>query len=159
MEKVDKAAREEGNQVLLQPIGTVHSPFPTRAGTPKQGVESNERARIEIFPRFREGLQGLEECSRVVLITWLNLGDRRMLKVHPRGDTTKPKQGVFSTRSPDRPNPIGLTVVKIVSLSEEGFIAEGIDILDGTPVLDVKPFVERIDSPEQSEKTHTVSRG
>jgi len=93
---------------ILKPVGFVRSSLRTRDEAPKQGIEGAPDAWIEIVPAYREALDGISEGSEVIVMTWLHLAHRRLLKVHPRGDTSRPPRGVFSTRSPDRPNPIGL---------------------------------------------------
>jgi tRNA-Thr(GGU) m(6)t(6)A37 methyltransferase TsaA len=148
-----KTVRENDNMtgsiqdISLQPIGVVRSAFLRREETPKQGRETSARADLEIFPAFRAGLQGLAELKHAFILTWLHQASRDMLMVHPRGDQDRPKQGVFSTRSPHRPNPIGLNMVRIISISDSGLTVEGLEAIDGTPILDIKPFVPKLDTP------------
>ncbi|OGW42192.1 MAG: tRNA (N6-threonylcarbamoyladenosine(37)-N6)-methyltransferase TrmO [Nitrospirae bacterium GWD2_57_9] len=123
---------------ILKPVGFVRSSLRTRDEAPKQGIEGAPDAWIEIVPAYREALDGISEGSEVIVMTWLHLAHRRLLKVHPRGDTSRPPRGVFSTRSPDRPNPIGLHRVKVLAI-EGGRIKVGpLEALDGTPVIDIK---------------------
>ena len=133
--------------IRLQAIGVVRSAFLHREETPKQGRETSARADLEIFPAYREGLQGLAELKHAFILTWLHEASRDMLMVHPRGDRSRPERGVFSTRSPHRPNPIGLNMVRIISISDSGLTVEGLEAIDGTPILDIKPFVSYLDTP------------
>ena len=125
----------------LWSVGRVESPLADRANAPKQGDEGAPVARIVFLPEFREAAGGLRVDDEVLVLTWLHLGRRDVLSVHPRGDANRPREGVFSTRSPDRPNPIGLHAVTVEAV-EEGVIAvRDLEAIDGTPVLDVKPVL------------------
>ena len=104
----------------LRPIGRVESPLTDRAAAPKQGDEGAPRTRVVFCPEFREAASGLREGDEVLVLTWLHLGRRDVLSVHPRGDAKRPLTGVFATRSPDRPNPIGLHAVAIDPSSDAG---------------------------------------
>ena len=115
----------------LRPIGRVESPLTDLASAPKQGDEGAPDAWLALEPGVAAGLEGLVSGARVVVLTWLDRAPRDVLRVHPRGDTTVPEQGVFTTRSPGRPNPIGLHDVEVLAV-------------DGTPVLDLKPALEPI---------------
>lgn len=128
----------------LRPIGVVRSSLKDRASAPMQGYEGAPDAWIEIRAEFVKGLHLLEVGQDVVLLTWLHLSRRDVLEVHPRGDRTNPLTGVFATRSPDRPNPIGLHRVTLLSI-ENGYRlhVRGLEAIDGTPVLDMKPVLER----------------
>jgi tRNA-Thr(GGU) m(6)t(6)A37 methyltransferase TsaA len=125
----------------LRPIGRVESPLTDRAAAPKQGDEGAPRARVVFLPEFREAANGLREGDEVLVLTWLHLGRRDVLSVHPRGDAKRPLTGVFATRSPDRPNPIGLHAVAIEAVEEDAITVRGLEAIDGTPVLDVKPVL------------------
>jgi tRNA-Thr(GGU) m(6)t(6)A37 methyltransferase TsaA len=125
----------------LRPIGRVESPLTDRAAAPKQGDEGAPRARVVFLPEFREAASGLREGDEVILLTWLHLGRRDVLSVHPRGDAKRPITGVFATRSPDRPNPIGLHAVAIEAVEEDAITVRDLEAIDGTPVLDVKPVL------------------
>ena len=125
----------------LRPIGRVESPLTDRAAAPKQGDEGAPRARVVFLPEFREAASGLREGDEVLVLTWLHLGRRDVLSVHPRGDAKRPLTGVFATRSPDRPNPIGLHAVAIEAVEEDAITVRGLEAIDGTPVLDVKPVL------------------
>ena len=125
----------------LRPIGRVESPLTDRAAAPKQGDEGAPRARVVFLPEFREAASGLREGDEVLVLTWLHLGRRDVLSVHPRGDAKRPLTGVFATRSPDRPNPIGLHAVAIEAVAEDAITVRDLEAIDGTPVLDVKPVL------------------
>ena len=125
----------------LRPIGRVESPLTDRAAAPKQGDEGAPRARVVFLPEFREAASGLREGDEVLVLTWLHLGRRDVLSVHPRGDAKRPLTGVFATRSPDRPNPIGLHAVAIEAVEEDAITVRDLEAIDGTPVLDVKPVL------------------
>jgi tRNA-Thr(GGU) m(6)t(6)A37 methyltransferase TsaA len=125
----------------LRPIGRVESPLTDRAAAPKQGDEGAPRARVVFLPEFREAASGLQEGDEALVLTWLHLGRRDVLSVHPRGDAKRPLTGVFATRSPDRPNPIGLHAVAIEVVEEDAITVRGLEAIDGTPVLDVKPVL------------------
>jgi len=127
----------------LELIGHVESPLTDPSLAPKQGGEGSPDAWLVFRPAFREALGDLKEGDEVIVLTWLDRADRSMLRVHPRDDASRPMTGVFSTRSADRPNPIGLHRVRIVSI-EEGlrFQVRNLEALDGTPILDVKPVLD-----------------
>jgi tRNA-Thr(GGU) m(6)t(6)A37 methyltransferase TsaA len=125
----------------LQPVGWVESPLTDRDAAPKQGDEGAPPARIVLRPEVREAAADLRVGDKVLVLTWLHQGDRDVLSVHPRGDRNRPRQGVFSTRSPDRPNPIGLHAVTIVSIEDDAIGVANLEAIDGTPVLDVKPVL------------------
>ena len=119
-------------------IGRVVSELKTLADCPKQGVEGAPSAHIEIDPRFRSAMKDIRVGNRLILLTWFHLADRKILEVHPRHDKNRPLTGVFSTRSPHRPNPIGLHEVAVLSVGDAGFEVAPLEALDGTPVVDVK---------------------
>lgn len=128
----------------LQPVGWVESPLADRHAAPRQGDEGTPLARIVFRPALREAAADLRIGDEVLVLTWLHQGRRDVLAVHPRGDITRPRQGVFSTRSPDRPNPIGLHAVTIVGVEENAITVRNLEAIDGTPVLDVKPVLGAI---------------
>jgi tRNA-Thr(GGU) m(6)t(6)A37 methyltransferase TsaA len=130
-------------------VGTVRSPWIERLDCPKNMAAARERglpARVEIAEAYREGLTGLDRFSHLVLLTWLDRSDRNLIVQMPR-HATEPR-GTFSLRSPARPNPIGLHVARIVSVDiGSGIVGiDAIDVLDGTPVIDVKPYFASIDA-------------
>ena len=128
----------------VSPIGYVRSSLKARANAPRQGWEGAPNARLEIAPEFGEGLDGIETGRDIWILTWLHESQREVLKVHPRGDVSNPLTGVFATRSPDRPNPIGLHRATVLSFEEGRSIqVEGLEAIDGTPIIDIKPVLER----------------
>jgi len=132
-------------RIELSPIGMVESPLTDRASAPKQGDEGAPEAWLVFHEEVLEGLDGIRAGDEVVVLTWLDRAHRDVLRVHPRGDLTRSEQGVFNTRSPDRPNPIGLHVVEVVSIDATRVRVRNLEALDGTPVLDVKPVLRRVE--------------
>jgi tRNA-Thr(GGU) m(6)t(6)A37 methyltransferase TsaA len=132
------------NDLALRPIGIVESPLTDPASAPKQGREGSPDAWLVFEPAVKEGLQDLRVGEQVIVITWLDRAHREVLKVHPRDDMSIREHGVFSTRSSDRPNPIGLHLVEIVSIEGLRIQVRDLEALDGTPILDVKPRIEGV---------------
>jgi tRNA-Thr(GGU) m(6)t(6)A37 methyltransferase TsaA len=130
-----------GADYELRPVGRVASPLTDRAAAPKQGDEGAPEATIVFEQGVLDALEGIEAGDEVFVLTWLDRSDREILKVHPRGDPANPIQGVFNTRSPDRPNPIGLHPVTVISIDGATMRVRNLEALDGTPVLDVKPVI------------------
>ncbi|WP_457393408.1 tRNA (N6-threonylcarbamoyladenosine(37)-N6)-methyltransferase TrmO [Roseateles sp. P5_E1] len=129
----------------LQPIGHVRSPLTSREQAPKQGDEGAPTAWLEFLPAFEAGLRDLQVGDDILLLTWLDRGQRETLSVHPRDDLNAPLRGVFSTRSQDRPNPVGLHRVTLVE--KDGplrYQALHLEAFDGTPIIDVKPVLDRL---------------
>ncbi|HEX5224296.1 MAG TPA: tRNA (N6-threonylcarbamoyladenosine(37)-N6)-methyltransferase TrmO [Solirubrobacteraceae bacterium] len=128
-------------QFELTPVAMVQSPLADLDSAPNQGDEGAPPAWI-VFERGVIGaLDGIRPGDEVILLTWLDRASRDVLRVHPRGDESRPRQGVFSTRSPARPNPIGLHRVKVDALDGSRMRVLGLEAIDGTPVLDVKPVL------------------
>lgn len=127
--------------VELTPIGRVESPLTDPAAAPKQGDEGAPDAWLVIAPDLLDGLSGIEAGDEVLVLTWLDRAQRDVLKVHPRGDLSRPPQGVFNTRSPDRPNPIGLHRVEVAEVNGNRLRVRRLEALDGTPILDLKPVL------------------
>jgi tRNA-Thr(GGU) m(6)t(6)A37 methyltransferase TsaA len=125
----------------LIPIGRVVSKLTRREDAPKQGDEGAPDAWLELEEAYVAGLSGLEPGDDALVLTWLDRARRDVLSVHPRGDPARPEQGVFATRSPDRPNPIGLHRVQIVEIDGGRVLVRDLEALDGTPVLDLKPVL------------------
>ncbi|MEO8140469.1 MAG: tRNA (N6-threonylcarbamoyladenosine(37)-N6)-methyltransferase TrmO [Gemmatimonadota bacterium] len=126
----------------LKPIGVVRSSLATRADAPKQGYEGAPEAWVEIAPAFAEGLVGVQVGAEFVLITWLHLARREVLTVRPRSDPRNPLTGVFATRSPDRPNPVGLHRVRLLEIEGTTRLRVApLEAVDGTPVIDLKPVL------------------
>ena len=129
---------------VVQPIGYVESPLIDAATAPKQGDEGAPEAWLVFEPAVSEGLRDLRAGDDMLVLTWLDRARRDVLTVHPRDDPASPERGVFSTRSADRPNPIGLHRVTIVGVDGLRFRVERLEALDGTPILDVKPVLGRV---------------
>jgi tRNA-Thr(GGU) m(6)t(6)A37 methyltransferase TsaA len=127
------------------PVGWVDSPLTDRADAPRQADEGAPSARIVFRPGFSEATADLRVGDRVVVLTWLHAGSRDVLSVHPRSDPTRPRQGVFSTRSPNRPNPVGLHSVTITAADDGGITVDRLEAIDGTPVIDIKPVLGAVD--------------
>jgi tRNA-Thr(GGU) m(6)t(6)A37 methyltransferase TsaA len=123
------------------PIGRVESPLTDKATAPKQGHEGSPEAWLVFEPAVLEGLDGIAAGDEVILLTWLDRADRDVLRVHPRDDASNPMQGVFNTRSADRPNPIGLHQVQIVAIDGGRMRVRNLEALDGTPIVDLKPVI------------------
>jgi tRNA-Thr(GGU) m(6)t(6)A37 methyltransferase TsaA len=123
----------------LNAIGRVESPLAERAEAPLQGHEGAPDAWLVFEPWAADGLHGIAEGDELLVLTWLDRANRDTLRVHPRGDPSNPEQGVFNTRSPDRPNPIGLHTVEVVAIDGLRFRVRPLEALDGTPIVDVKP--------------------
>ena len=131
----------------LVAIGTVESSLVDRASAPKQGSEGAPAAWVAFESRFSDGLDGLAVGDQVFVFTWLHQADREVLQVHPRGDHANPMRGVFSTRAPVRPNPIGLHRVRIVAVDGLRLLVQPLEALNGTPVIDVKPVIRADERP------------
>ncbi|MGW0227411.1 tRNA (N6-threonylcarbamoyladenosine(37)-N6)-methyltransferase TrmO [Actinopolymorpha singaporensis] len=139
---MSRETSEQYPQYALRPIGRVESALHDPAAAPKQGDEGAPESTLVFVPEVEDGLRDLRPGADVLVLTWLHRGDRDVLAVHPRGDRTRPLTGVFSTRSPDRPNPIGLHRVRILSVDGTRIRVADLEALDGTPVLDVKPVLD-----------------
>lgn len=125
--------------IELTPIGAVESPLTDPSAAPKQGDEGAPEAWLAFDERVAEALEGIGAGDELVLLSWLDRADRSVLRVHPRDDLSRPLQGVFTTRSADRPNPIGLHRVTVLEVDGLRFRVRGLEAVDGTPILDVKP--------------------
>jgi tRNA-Thr(GGU) m(6)t(6)A37 methyltransferase TsaA len=127
-----------GADIVLEPIGVVESPLTDPATAPKQGFEGAPESTIALQARVLDGLDGIAAGDELVVLTWLDRARRDVLRVHPRDDLSNPQRGVFSTRSPDRPNPIGLHRVRVVAIDGTRLRVRDLEALDGTPVVDIK---------------------
>ena len=127
----------------IKPIGFVRSGLSSRKEAPKQGGEGAPDAWVDVDPAAAEGLTGLSEGDDIILITWFHKSDRSILKVHPRGNTNNPLKGVFCTRSPDRPNPLGLHRVTVRTIRKNQIQVGPLEAIDGTPVVDIKPVLKK----------------
>lgn len=132
---------EKPDSLRLRPVGRVESPLTDAAAAPKQGDEGAPEATIVLDPAYVGAAADLQAGEDLVVLTWLDRADRAILTVHPRGEASRPRQGVFSTRSPARPNPIGLHRVRILSVEGTRLRVADLEALDGTPVLDLKPVL------------------
>jgi len=130
-----QAALEE---IVLKPIGFIRSPLADRDEAPKQGSEASIAGELVVDEAYREALVGLKPGQKIVILYWMHLAERDVLQVHPRHDLSRPLRGVFSTRSPDRPNPISVDTVEIAGIDGTVIRVIGLDALDGTPLLDIK---------------------
>lgn len=131
------------SDLTLVPVGWVRSSLKERKGAPRQGYEGAPAARIEIAPEFLPALDRIGTGDEVIVLTWLHQARRETLAVHPRGDLSTPLTGVFATRSPDRPNPIGLHRLRVTRITGNLLDVEPLEAIDGTPVVDIKPVLSR----------------
>ncbi len=131
------------NEPLLEltPIGTVESPLTDPASAPKQGDEGAPEAWLVFEPAVLDALEGIRTGDELIVLTWLDRARRDVLSVHPRGDVSRAEQGVFNTRSPHRPNPLGLHRVEVTSAERGRLRVRNLEAVDGTPIVDVKPVL------------------
>jgi tRNA-Thr(GGU) m(6)t(6)A37 methyltransferase TsaA len=129
------------SEYTIRPVGRVESPLVDPADAPRQGDEGAPDAWLVFEPAVADALADLRPGEDVLLLTWLDRADRDVLVVHPRGDLTRPRQGVFSTRSPHRPNPIGLHRVTIAAVDGLRVLVRDLEAIDATPIVDVKPVL------------------
>lgn len=132
---------EINDEAKLSAIGVIRSTIKERAEAPMQGSEGAPDAWLEVNQSVAEGLDGLARGDELIVLTWLHRANREVLKVHPRSDRSRPLTGVFATRSPDRPNPIGLHQVTVREVDENRLRIGPIEVIDGTPVVDIKPVL------------------
>ena len=130
----------------IKPIGIIHTPYKTPSECPHQTARSNDVCEVELFDAFEDGLRDINGFSHLIILYWLHRADGYQLMVKTPWDTEP--HGLFTTRSPRRPNPIGVSVVKL--LEREGNIlkVEGVDAVDGTPLVDIKPYVPQFDGAD-----------
>jgi tRNA-Thr(GGU) m(6)t(6)A37 methyltransferase TsaA len=131
------------SSLKLEPIGIIHSPYKERVEAPYQGYRSEDISRIEVFKEFEEGLKDIEGFSHIVVIFWFHRSQGYHLLVRTPWDEAL--HGVFATRSPNRPCPLGLTVTELISRKGNTLDVRGLDAIDGTPLLDIKPYIPAID--------------
>lgn len=134
--------------MILKPIGIIRSPYKNSKEAPNQGRFKNKEAEIEIFPEFESGLKDIETCTHLIVLYWLDKAKRDLLLAVPPHD--KKEHGVFATRSPHRPNPIGFAVAELIKKDGRKLIVKGLDAIDETPVIDIKPYSSAIDSVENA---------
>jgi tRNA-Thr(GGU) m(6)t(6)A37 methyltransferase TsaA len=125
----------------VTPIGTVESSLTDPAAAPKQGHEGAPDAWLVLEPAVLDALDGIRPGARLIVLTWFHRARRDLLRVHPRDDPANPMQGVFNTRSADRPNPIGLHEVEVLAVEAERVQVRPLEAIDGTPVVDLKPVL------------------
>ena len=128
---------------IMKPIGVIHSPFTDKATTPIQPTRSQAVGKVEVFPEFAEGLKDLEGFSHIYMLYVFHQSNGFTLQVKPFLDDLM--HGLFATRYPCRPNPIGLSIVRLIAKGNNFLEVEGVDVLDGTPLLDIKPYVPEFD--------------
>ncbi|MEN6329769.1 MAG: tRNA (N6-threonylcarbamoyladenosine(37)-N6)-methyltransferase TrmO [Methanobacteriaceae archaeon] len=128
----------------LTVIGTVKSPYKSRGEGPHQGRNQEELSQIIVLPEYEEGLEGVEQYHQLFILYWFDRAEEPLMKVVPHGRTKK--RGIFSTRAPPRPNAIGLTLVDLVKMEGPVLTVRGLEALDGSPVLDIKPYLPDLDS-------------
>ena len=125
----------------IEPIGFISSELTRLEDAPMQGDEGAPDAWLELTPSAAQGLMGIQPGDKLILLTWLHLAQRDVLQVHPRGDLNRPLTGVFATRSPDRPNPVGLHRVSVLEVTEGKLRVAALEAIDGTPIVDIKPVL------------------
>lgn len=126
----------------LTPVGFIRSSLKARKDAPRQGYEGAPEAWLELKTEYAAALEGVAKGEEVIIITWFHLSQRDVQQVHPRGDQNNPLTGVFATRSPDRPNPLGLHRVSVLEITGTKLRIGPIEALDGTPVVDIKPVLQ-----------------
>jgi tRNA-Thr(GGU) m(6)t(6)A37 methyltransferase TsaA len=129
----------------IEPIGVVRSELTRLEAAPMQGDEGAPEAWLELTPLAAQGLMGIMPGDELIVLTWLHLAQRDVLQVHPRGDLNRPLTGVFATRSPDRPNPVGLHRVSVLEVTEQKLRIAPLEAIDGTPIVDIKPVLVESD--------------
>jgi tRNA-Thr(GGU) m(6)t(6)A37 methyltransferase TsaA len=139
---------ESAAPISLTPIGVVDSRLTDVGAAPNQGDEGAPDAWLRLEPSVLPALEGVAPGDELIVVTWLDRARRDVLRVHPRGDCSRPEQGVFSTRSPHRPNPIGLHRVRVISIADGSLLVSDLEAVAGTPILDLKPVL----SSEVSER-------
>ncbi len=132
---------KEQMEITITPIGVMHCGLRAPGEAPKNYTESEETGILEIFPPYLEAMEGLEAGQTLVALFWLHEARRDMFKVYPRGDRSRGLRGVFTTRSPMRPNPIAISELKILKVKGHTIHVSGVDVIDGTPLLDIKSLV------------------
>jgi len=135
------------NGIDIWPIGVIRSSLTDPASAPMQGNEGGVEAWLDLNPDLAEGLTGIQVGDHLIVLTWLHRADRDVLQVHPRGDPDRPLKGVFATRSPDRPNPVGLHPVSVLEIAGPSLKVAPLEAIDGTPIIDIKTTI-----PPKSER-------
>lgn len=133
----------------IEPIGFIRSELTRLEAAPLQGDEGAPEAWLELTPLAAQGLAGIMAGDELIVLTWLHLARRDVLQVHPRGNLDRPLTGVFATRSPDRPNPVGLHRVSVLEVAEQKLRIAPLEAIDGTPIVDIKPVLARSDPSDR----------
>ena len=136
----------------LVPIGVIHSPYKERSQAPRQGRLAESVITLEIYPQFAAALEGIGNCSHLIVLYWGDRANREVLK--SRTPFSEVPVGVFSSRSPDRPNPIAFCVAELIGLEGNRLIVRGVDALDGSPLLDIKAYAPAVDCVPQATNKH-----
>lgn len=142
--------------MILKKIGVVHSIYESEDNVPRQGKYSDEKSVIEIFPEYVDALDGVEFLKSIIVLYWGDRADRSILKSVPPFATLE--KGVFSTRSPNRPNPIAICVCKILSIEGNKITVMGLDALNNSPVLDIKVFIPRVDTDKDYKESSKITK-
>lgn len=130
-------------KIEFKPIGVIHSPYKTKQEMPIQAYQSKKGAEIEVFKEYADGLKDIEGFSHIIILYWFHKSKGYSLHVRPFLDENF--RGIFACRHPDRPNPIGISTVKLLERKGNILRVEGIDVLDGTPLIDIKPYIPKFD--------------
>ena len=137
---------ETSPEIRITPIGVMHCSLRTPEETPKYYTESTVPGTLEIFPPFLAAMEGIEAGQTIVVLFWLHQARRDQMKVYPRGDRSRGLRGVFATRSPIRPNPIALSEFTVLKVEGNRIEVTGVDVIDGTPIVDIKSLGDRKNS-------------
>lgn len=135
---MDKHSDCAVQEMVIRPIGVIRSTITEPHQAPRQGGEASLTGELVVDEAYKDAFLGLKVGQKIVILYWMHLAERDMLQVHPRHDLSRPLRGVFSTRSPQRPNPIALDTVEIISIDGTRLLVRGLDAVDGTPLLDIK---------------------
>lgn len=133
--------------IKIKAIGTIHSPFKTKDEAPIQPYKSEAEGKVEVYKEYAEGLEGIEQFSHVILVYYFHLIKDKRLKVKPYLDDNE--YGVYATRHPHRPNHIGISTVRLLKREGNLLTVKDIDIVDGSPLLDIKPYISKFDRREK----------
>ena len=128
----------------INPIGVIRSSLVQRETAPRRGHDGAPEAWLELHPAIAEGLIGITAGDEIIVITWLHKAHRDILQVHPRRDPSRPLTGVFATRSPDRPNPLGLHRITVLDIQGNRLKVRPLEAIDGTPIVDIKPVLRQL---------------
>lgn len=138
----------KAQEFKIQSIGTIRTPFKSSKATPIQSSKSDALGYVEVSEEFHDGLNSLDGFSHIILLYWFHKAKAPKMRMKPYLDTDS--HGLFAIRAPFRPNPIGISVVKLISIEGTRLYVEGVDMLDETPLLDIKPFVPEFDNRPQA---------